>query len=174
MNSTLLEKLASLLGSHGIVPANRLEAYAIDGMVPEAVVQPTNREAIADVLRWATAEKMAVAPRGGGTQMSLGNTPSKLDLVLDLSKYNHLIDYQPADLTATVEAGITLGNLQRELAQGGNLASLEAPMADRATIGGILSANSSGPLQHSYGPVRDWLIGISVVGPDGEETKAGG
>ena len=174
MTSTLPEKLTSLMGSHGVVPANRLGEYAIDGMVPAAVVQPTSREIIAEVLRWATAEKLAVAPRGGGTQMSLGNTPSKLDLVLDLSKYNHLIDYQPADLTATVEAGITLANLQRELAQGGNLASLEAPMADQATIGGILAANSNGPLRHSYGPARDWLIGISVVGPEGGETKAGG
>jgi len=174
LTSTLPEKLASLLGNHGVVPANRLAEYSIDGLVPASVVQPTSREAIAEVLRWAAAEKLAVSPRGGGTQMSLGNTPSKLDLVMDLSKYHRLLDYQPADLTATVEAGITLEAFQRELAQGGNLASLEAPMADRATIGGILAANSSGPLRHSYGPARDWLIGISIVGPDGGETKAGG
>ena len=174
MTSTLPEKLASLLGKDSVLPANRLAEYAIDGLVPTAVVQPGSREAIAEVLRWAAAEKLAVAPRGGGTQMSLGNTPRKLDVVLDLSKYNRLLDYQPADLTATVEAGITLQTFQRELAQGGNLASLEAPMADRATVGGILAANSNGSLRHSYGPARDWLIGISVVGPDGVETKAGG
>jgi len=168
------EKLSSLLGSDGVVSHHRREEYAVDGLVPQAVVQPASRQAFAEVMRWASGEKLAVTPRGGGTQMSLGNLPSSLDLVVDLSRYNRLLDYQPADLTVTVEAGMTLETLQRELAQGGNLASLEAPMAGRATIGGILAANSSGPLRHSYGPARDWLIGISVVGPEGGETRAGG
>jgi glycolate oxidase FAD binding subunit len=174
LSSTLREKLVSLLGNDAVVSNNRMGEYAIDGLVPHAVVRPTSREAIAEVLRWASAEKLAVAPRGGGTKMSLGNVPSSLDLVVDLSHYNRLLDYQPADLTATVEAGMPLAAFQRELSQGGNLASLEAPAAVRATIGGILAANSSGPLRHSYGPARDWLIGISVVGPDGGETRAGG
>jgi glycolate oxidase FAD binding subunit len=174
LTSKLREKLTSLLGNDAVVPNNRREEYAVDGLVPRTVVRPASREAIAQVMRWASEEKLAVTPRGGGTQMSLGNAPSALDLVVDLSRYNRLLDYQPADLTVAVEAGIALETLQRELAQGGNQVSLEAPLADRATIGGILAANSSGPLRHSYGPARDWLIGISVVGPDGRETRAGG
>ncbi|HEU0022036.1 MAG TPA: FAD-binding oxidoreductase, partial [Dehalococcoidia bacterium] len=140
LTPTLREKLASLLGNDGVGPHNRREEYAVDGLVPQAVVQSASRQAIAEVMRWASAEKLAVTPRGGGTQMSLGNLPNSLDLVVDLSRYNRLLDYQPADLTVTVEAGMTLETLQRELAQGGNLASLEAPMAGRATIGGILAA----------------------------------
>lgn len=170
----LSQKLADLVGESCLLPENLLNEYAVDGLIPQAVVQPTSRETICRVMSWAWSEKLAVAPRGGGTQLSLGNIPGRLDLVIDLSHYNRLLDYQPADLTATVEAGITLAALQRELAAGGKSLSLEAPLPARATIGGILAANSSGPLRHSYGPVRDWLIGISVVGADGTETKAGG
>ena len=76
--------------------------------------------------------------------------------------------------TATVEPGVTLQTLRRELAQGDKFVPLEAPLAERATIGGILASNVSGPLRYSYGLPRDWLIGISVVGADGVESKAGG
>ena len=168
------QKLADLVGESCLLPENQLHEYAVDGLIPQAVVQPTSREAISQVVSWASSEKLAIAPRGGGTQLSLGNIPSRLDLVIDLSRYNRLLDYQPADLTATVEAGITLASLQRELAPDGKSLPMEAPLPTQATIGGILAANSSGPLRHSYGPARDWLIGISVVGADGTESKAGG
>jgi glycolate oxidase FAD binding subunit len=174
LTSTLTEKLAGLLGSDALLSPHLLGEYTVDGLTPQAVVQPTSRDAIAEVLRWAAAEKLAVVPRGGGTQLLLGNLPDRVDLVMDLSQYNRLLDYQPADLTATVESGMNLETLQWELAQGGKLAPLEAPLAHKATIGGILAANTSGPLRHSYGLARDWLIGISVVGTDGLETKAGG
>ena len=174
MTSSLTEKLAGLLGSDALVSPQLLGDYTVDGLTPQAVVQPTSGEAIAEVLCWAAAEKLAVVPRGGGTQLLLGNLPARVDLVLDLSQYNRLLDYQPADLTATVEAGMNLEALQQQLAQGGKLVPLEAPLAHQATIGGILAANASGPLRYSYGLARDWLIGISVVGADGVETKAGG
>lgn len=106
--------------------------------------------------------------------MALGNVPEEVGLVLDVSQQSRVLDYQPADLTATVEAGITLEHLQGELAAGGKFLPLEAPLAEASTIGGILAANSSGPLRYAYRQPRDWLIGISVVGADGTETKAGG
>ena len=108
MIHSLPQKLADLVGESCLLPDNLLQEYAVDGSIPRAVVQPTSREAISKVMSWASSEKLAVAPRGGGTQLSLGNIPSRLDLVIDLSQYNRLLDYQPADLTATVEAGITL------------------------------------------------------------------
>ena len=106
--------------------------------------------------------------------MTLGNVPSKLDLVLDLGLLNAILDFQPEDLTVTVEAGITLNALQDKLAQGGMYLPMEAPKSQKATIGGILAANTSGPRRFAYGLPRDWLIGIAVVSADGTETKAGG
>ena len=77
-------------------------------------------------------------------------------------------------MTATVEGGMTIDALQRELAVARQFVPLESPMPGRATVGGTLSTACTGPMAHAYGPPRDWLIGIGVVGADGVFTKAGG
>ena len=171
---TLPETLTRSLGLGQPVPDEALASYAVDGLVPTLAVQPTTREAIGEVLAWASAAGRTVTPWGGGTQMALGNVPTGMDVALDLTRLNRLLDHQPADLTATVEAGMPLAEFQRELAAEGKIVALEAPLAGKATVGGILAANASGPLRHSYGLARDWLIGISVVGPEGTQSKAGG
>ena len=146
----------------------------MDGVTPQAAALASTREDTAEVVRWAAAHGVSVFPRGGGTQVALGNVPAEVGLALDLSGQDRLLDYQPDDLTVTVEGGISLGPLQRELAPGGKFLPLEAPLAETATVGGILAANTTGPLRFSYGQPRDWLIGISVVNGDGVETKAVG
>ena len=172
--ATLPETLTRRLGLGQPLPEEALSGYAVDGLVPTLAVQPTTREAIGEVLAWASAAGRTVTPWGGGTQMALGNVPTGMDVALDLTRLNRLLDHQPADLTATVEAGMPLADFQRELAAEGKMVALEAPLAGKATVGGILAANASGPLRHSYGLPRDWLIGISVVGPEGTQSKAGG
>ena len=174
MTLSLPSQLADLLPVGSIVPPERLEGYAVDGVTPQAAALVSTREDTAEVLRWAAAQGVSVFPRGGGTQMALGNVPSEVGLALDLSGQDRILDYQPADLTVTVEAGISLNQLQHELAPGGKFLPLEAPLAEVSTVGGILAANATGPLRSSYGQPREWLIGISVVGGDGVETKAGG
>ncbi len=169
-----LELQAGLLSAGSLLPPETYAGYAIDGLTPQWVVKPANRREAAQVLGWASSEGSKVAPWGGGTQVSLGNPPEELHLVLDLSRLDQVVDFQPADLTVTVEAGITLESLQRHLATAGKFLPLEAPLAGRATVGGILATSSVGPLRHAYGLPRDWLIGIRVISPAGDETKAGG
>ena len=164
----------SLLSASSLLPTETHAGYAIDGLTPRWVVRPADRREAAQILGWASSEAIKVAPWGGGTQVNLGNPPEELDLVLDLSLLDQVVDFQPADLTVTVEAGITLESLQRHLASAGKFLPLEAPLADRATLGGILATSSVGPLRQAYGLPRDWLIGIRVISPAGDETKAGG
>ena len=103
-----LEPPAGLLRPGSLLPPESLAAYSIDGLTPQWVVKPANRREAAQILAWASSEGCKVAPWGGGTQISLGNPPEKLHLVLDLSRLDQVVDFQPADLTVTVEAGITL------------------------------------------------------------------
>ena len=174
MTASWIEQLTDLVGPAGLVGAGALPGYAIDGQTPRAAVQPADRAAVSSVMQWAAAEDAAVAPRGGGTMSGLGNVPARLDLALDLRKCSRVLDFQPDDLTVTVEAGMTLDVLHDALAQGRKYLPLEAPHPARATIGGILSTNCTGPRRFAYGPPRDWLIGIAVVSPGGGESKAGG
>ena len=171
MTGSLNRQLSTLLGPEAVLPT---DGYAIDGIAPQAVARPAGRQGVAELLRWASANGVTVFPWGGGVFTGLGNTPTRVDVVLDVSRLNRVVDYQPADLTVTAEAGITLEALRRELAQGEKYVPLEAPLPHRATVGGILVTGYSGPMRYSYGLPRDWLIGISVVGTDGVETKAGG
>ena len=174
MTASWIEQLATMVGPDGVVGAEELPGYTVDGQMPRAAVQPADRAAVSSVMQWAAVQDAAVAPRGGGTMSGLGNIPARLDLALDLRKCNRVLDFQPDDLTVTVEAGMTLGALHAELFQGRKYLPLEAPHPARATIGGILSTNCTGPRRFAYGLPRDWLIGIAVVSPGGGESKAGG
>lgn len=171
LTSNLAQQLANLLGPDSVPAA---EGYAVDGVAPKAVARPADRRGVGELLRWASANGMRVFPYGGGVFTGLGNLPSQVDVALDLSRLNRVMDYQPADLTVTAEAGITLESLRRELVQGDKYVPLEAPLPHRATVGGILATGYSGPMRSFYGLPRDWIIGISVTGTDGVETKAGG
>jgi FAD/FMN-containing dehydrogenase len=79
-----------------------------------------------------------------------------------------------ADMTATVEAGCTVANLQRTLAQHGQRLAIDPLWPDRATIGGILATNDSGALRLRFGSLRDLIIGITVALPDGTLATSGG
>ena len=174
MTTSIADSLSGIVPRSALLSPAAHTEYAIDGLAPMAVVVPDDRRQVAEIVRWAAENGVAVFPRGGGTKLALGNPPESMGLALDLSRLNRVIDYQPGDMTATVEAGITLDALQLELATGRQFVPLESPLPDRATVGGALSTASVGVMAHAYGPPRDWLIGISVVGADGVETKAGG
>ena len=174
MSNPLTERLQQVLEREHIAPLEQVVEYSVDGMTPQAVVFPPNRDALCRVLALASELKMRVIPWGGGTQMALGNPPKGVDIVVGLKGLDRLVAHEPYDLSATVEAGMTLEAVQRKLGERGQFLPLEAPLPSRATIGGILAANTSGPSRLSYGTARDWLIGIRVVHADGVSTKAGG
>ncbi len=128
------------------------------------------------MLRVAAAEGLAVTPWGGGTRMALGAPPARLDVVLDMSRLSAIVAHEPADLTVTVRAGATIAAVNAHLARSGQYLPLDPPLADRATVGGTLASDASGPLRQRYpdSSGRDMTLGVRVAGPDGVVTKAGG
>jgi len=96
------------------------------------------------------------------------------DLVLSTAKLNAVVAHRHGDLTATVQAGATLDAVNRTLAAHGQWLPLDPPWSDRATIGGIVATNDSGPRRHRYGTPRDLIIGVEIVRADGILAKAGG
>jgi len=131
-------------------------------------------EQVSEILAFANREGLSIIPWGGGTRQHLGNLPRSVDVVLGLARLNRLVEYEPADLTVTVEAGMPLQKLQSILAERGQFLPLDPPQTASSTIGGILAANATGPLRFSYGTARDFTIGIKVVHTDGTISKAGG
>ncbi|MFI5266244.1 MAG: FAD-binding oxidoreductase [Chloroflexota bacterium] len=157
-----------------VEPGEENQSLSIDGLIPKVVAYPESPEQVGAIAKIAAQRHLAIIPRGGGTQMTLGNIPRAADVVLCTTAMDQVLEYEPADLVVTAQAGLRLGNLQRTLAEHGQFLALDPPLADRATIGGIIAANASGPLRLRYGTVRDLLIGVKVVNADGAITKGGG
>jgi len=171
---TDLVALAEALRSR--LPADALSfdpdaRYAVDGLRPAFVVSPSAPEDVGPTLAAANDVGAAVLPFGAGTQMALGMPPERYDLALDLRRLDRVIEYEPADLTVTVEAGIRLDELQRRLGEHGQWLPLDLP---HVTVGGLLATNASGPARHAHGTARDLVIGMTVVLADGSLVKSGG
>jgi glycolate oxidase FAD binding subunit len=95
--------------------------------------------------------------------MALGNLPRAYDVALVTSRLNRILEYEPADLTLTVQTGIAMGELASELKRNNQLLPLDAP--PDATLGGVLATGSFGPWRHAYGPARDWVLGCASSTP---------
>jgi glycolate oxidase FAD binding subunit len=172
--SKLIEELSDIVGVEFVQSLTSMDAYGVDGRAPWAVVAPGAIDQVAAVLALAHREELAVVPWGGGTTMAMGHPPERLDIVLSLLRLNRVLEHEPADLTATVQAGITMADLHRHLGSRGQWWPVDPPLATTATLGGVLATNASGPKRLLYGTARDLLIGVKVVHADGAISKAGG
>jgi glycolate oxidase FAD binding subunit len=169
-----LDKVRDIVGAAHVLTGVDCSPHVLDGRAPEAVVFPGSKSEVSAVVALAAEGGIPVTPWGGGTKMAIGAPPARLGLVLGLKRLNHVVEHEPADLTATFECGITLAALQAELGKRGQWLSLDPAHADRATLGGILASNASGPRRHLYGTARDLLIGLTVVEADGAVVRGGG
>jgi glycolate oxidase FAD binding subunit len=170
----LHEAIAGVVGrEHLAVDARACEAVAVDGVLPRAVARPGTAEEVSGLLALATAERLAVAPRGSGSSQTLGAAPRRLDLVLDLTRLDAVTEYVPEDMVASVEAGIALGALDARLRPHHQRLALDPAGAERRTIGGVLVTGASGPLRFRYGTGRDLLLGVRFALADGTLTWGG-
>lgn len=149
-------------------------ADAIDGVEPQVVVEPGNADEAARVLSDANAAGLLVAPRGGGTKMDWGNAPRGIDVVVSSGRLNRVLEHAWGDMTATAEAGCTVGHFQKTLAEHGQHLALDPLWPGKATIGGILATNDSGAMRVRFGSLRDLIIGITIALPDGTIARSGG
>ena len=113
--------------------------------------------------RGSRSSSAAPARRSAGA-----GRPRAIDVVLDMRRLNRVLAHEHGDLTATIEAGATLARRERRRSRvHGQWLPLDPPFADRATIGGLLATNDSGPLRHRYGTPRDLVIGVQLATTDG-------
>ena len=145
----------------------------VDGVVPRHVAEPTDANELAATLQAASRDTQTTVLRGSGTKLGWGRTASVVDLVVSTAKLNTLLIHRHGDMTATAHGGVTLAQLNRELARHGQWLPIESAF-DAATIGGIVASNDSGPVRHRYGTPRDLLIGVTLALTDGRLVKAGG
>ena len=135
-----------------------------------AVAQPDDAAGVAAVLGWCHAHRVPVVPQGGNTGLSGGATPddSGAALVLSLTRLNKLRHVDAVNNTMTVEAGVTLQQVQEAAKDAGRLFPLSLAAQGSCTIGGNLATNAGGVQVLRYGNTRELCLGLEVATPQGE------
>jgi len=148
--------------------------YAIARTTPTVALRPATREEVSEVLRAAALDRLTIVPWGGGVALPRERAPGRYDVALDLAGLDRIVEYQPEDMTLTAECGATLATLRAALAARGQELALEGARAERATLGGLLAANASGPRRLRFGAPRDRILGARFALGDGTLARTGG
>ena len=120
----------------------------------------------------ALAEGSPVRIVGRGTKLSWGRQV-EAEVELSTAGLDRVVEHNAGDLTAVVEAGLPLAELQRRVGEAGQMLALDPPDGG-ATIGGVVATGDSGPLRARYGGPRDLVLGVRVALPDGSVIRSGG
>ncbi|HVO51602.1 MAG TPA: FAD-binding oxidoreductase [Thermoanaerobaculia bacterium] len=170
----LARTLASITGEDHVLTEGAAAAFAVDGVRPRIAVSPGTQQEVEAVVAACGSADAAMTPWGGGTSMSLGNPPARLDVVVRLDRLNRVVEFDDLNLNVSAEAGVRLGDLQKVLKGKREFLPLDPAEADSVSVGGLVQSNASGPGRHLYGSARDWVLGLRVVLPTGERIRCGG
>jgi glycolate dehydrogenase FAD-binding subunit len=133
--------------------------------------EPDGPAAAAAMLAHAAAERISLVPRGSGTKLRGDSAAASF---ISTKRLTGGLAHYAGDLVATAPSGCTLREVNETLGRERQWIPLDPPFGDRATIGGIVAANDSGPRRHRFGSPRDLIIGIQVALTSGTVAHSGG
>lgn len=177
MGASVADRLGRAAPGIPLATGDDAAAWSAAGHVPDAVVAPPDVDALAAVLATASEEGWAVLPAGAGTWLDAGDPP-RVDgrplVVVATARLREVVEYEPANLTATVEAGIGLRSLQALCRKRGQYVAVDPPGSARSTVGAVVATASDGPLRLYHGTLRNHVLGITLVTGDGRVLGLGG
>ncbi len=161
------------LGDSVLLSDERAESFKLGGKTPSLVASPADHEAVCRVLARANEAGLAVFPWGGGTGRGTGYAPERYDVALSLERMSKAVEFLKDDLTAVVEAGMSVENLNRLTGAEGQTAGLDPPHPGTSTVGGAIIADRSGPMRVRWGKARDRVMRMKVALADGASHTYG-
>lgn len=167
----MYESLHAIVGTEGVL--GDAAHYAIGGQAPATVVAPRNEQEVAALIQYAAGHRLPFVIAGCGTHLSALQPPEPYVWTLCTQRLNRVVDYSPADLVITVEAGMRLSEVQAVLGEHGQHLPWNPPLPDEATIGGIVASARSGSWRFRHGTPRDRLLALRAVRGDGVPFKSG-
>ncbi|HDS0923090.1 TPA: FAD-binding oxidoreductase [Stenotrophomonas maltophilia] len=135
---------------------------------PLAIALPGSVEQVQAILRWATAQGVAVVPSGGRTGLSGGAVAANGELVLSLERMNKPLAFDAVDRTLTVQAGMALEAVHNAALEHGLIYPVDFAARGSCSIGGNIATNAGGIRVIRYGNTREWIAGLKVVTANGE------
>ncbi len=127
-----------------------------------------------DALASASAAKQSIELFGSDTKRFMAGPVAAADVRISTAGMRRILQYEPRDLTISVEAGIPFAELNATLARNGQMIPLDGPYCAEATTGGVIAANISGARRRLYGTARDLVIGMKFATLDGKLVQSGG
>lgn len=179
VSSVHLEQLRSLIGSWNIfVDQETLENYSHDETedlkyLPEVVIKPENTGHVSALLKFCNENNIPVTPRGAGTGLSGGALPVYGGISLSMEKMNKIIKIDERNLQAHVEPGVITEVLIQEAAKLNLLYPVDPSSKGSCFIGGNVAHGSGGPRVVKYGTLRDYILNLEVVLPNGDVIWTG-
>ncbi|SDH06043.1 FAD-binding oxidoreductase [Desulfosporosinus hippei] len=177
----VIEDLIKVLGKENVLTEQEdLLTYAYDATAamkhhkPGVVVSPLNVEQVAEVVKIANRYKIPVYPRGSGTNLSGGTIPSEDSIVLSMLNLNKILEVDHDNLTATVQPGVIIQDLNNAVQQFGLIYPPDPGTVTTATMGGSVSECSGGLRGLKYGVTKHYIMGLQVVLANGEVIRWGG
>jgi glycolate oxidase FAD binding subunit len=134
---------------------------------------PGDESTCAELMAAAARDRARVCFSGGGTALGVGNPGPEPDMLLDTRRLDRVVEYAPEDQVIVAEAGVTLARLAELAAQNAQWFGVDAPHAERATLGGLVAVGAFGPRRARYGGMRELLLGMTLVRADGAVAHAG-
>jgi glycolate oxidase FAD binding subunit len=138
------------------------------------LIKPASPEQLAETLAECSAAGRTMQLGGAGTKFAMAGPVEPADETISTSAMTRVLQYEPADLTISVEAGMPWSELTALLARNQQMIPLDPPFGDRATVGGVVAANTSGPRRRLFGTARDVVIGMKFATLEGKLVQSGG
>jgi glycolate oxidase FAD binding subunit len=135
---------------------------------------PQSPAELAEALHDAAARGSTITLEGNGSKRRMAGAIEPADVVISTTSLRRLLQYEPRDLTISVEAGMAWSEFTRQVAENRQMVPLDPPFAGSATVGGVIAANSSGPRRRLYGTARDLVIGMTFATLEGKLVQSGG
>ena len=138
------------------------------------LLEPQSPQELAEAAGASAARERSMEIRGAGSKRLMGGAPDDALVGISTLGLRRVRQYEPRDLTISVEAGLPWCELARLLAANNQAVPLDPPFSDTATVGGVIAANSSGPRRKLYGTARDFVIGMQFATAAGKLVSSGG
>lgn len=181
VSTSIISKLKDIVGSENVLTGKvDLMTYSYDATadvprkMPEVVVMPASTEEVQKIVNLARENDIAIYPRGAGTNLSGGCIPLKSGIVLSFQHMNKIIQVDPENLTATVQPGVVIQELNNAVAKHGLIYPPDPGTVTTATMGGSVAENSGGLRGLKYGVTKHYVMGMEVVLANGDKVRFGG
>ena len=136
--------------------------------LPDIVIKPRSAEEISSMMKICNANNIPVTPRGAGTGLSGGALPHLGGVLISFERMNNILEIDERNLQVTTEPGVITEVLQNAVKEKGLFYPPDPSSRGSCFIGGNIAENSGGPKAVKYGVVKDYVLNLEVVLPNGD------